>query len=155
MTSIGKIDWGSFVGAGALALLAVALLAGAALLWRWHGTTMRGGDGDWGMSLAFTIGMVVCAIPALFGAFYVLWPFDWDYLSWHRVDGKVEQVASRQVSDGKAMSQRFVLVIDGRPYGVDDTRAALVKAGESVTLACKKEYQYAAESGWACNWGAP
>ena len=155
MTAIGKNDWGPFVGASALALLAAAFLVGVALLWRWHRTTERGGDGDWGMSLAFAIGAAVFAIPALFGAFYVLWPFDWDYLSWHRVDGKVDEVSSRLTPQDKGMAQRFVLVVDGRPYAVDDTRAALVKAGDSVTLACKKEYQYAAESGWACNWGAP
>ena len=153
---IGKVDWGTFLGAGALLLLAAAFLVGFVLAHRWHRNTDRiGSDGDWGLSLAAAIAGAILAATFAAMALWVLWPFDWDYLSWHEVDGKVDQVSSRLVPQNRGMAQRFVLVMDGRPFAVDDTRASLVKAGDRVTLACKKEYQYAAESGWACNWGAP
>lgn len=80
------------------------------------------------------------------------WPFDMSYHRYYRVDGEVTAVASRQISDGRSMSQRFVVVVDGRKLGVDDTRAALLKVGDEVHLLCKREYVYASVSGWACEW---
>lgn len=88
----------------------------------------------------------------IFGS-VVYWPFDAQYHRYWKVTGTVDNIGSRQISDGKSMSQRYVLDIGGQPFGVDDTRASLVKVGDKVTLLCKKEWQYSAKSGWACNWG--
>lgn len=82
-----------------------------------------------------------------------LYPYREDFHRYYKVSGNVEQVAHRQISDGNTMSERYVLVIGGEPYGVDDTRASLVHEGDHVTLMCKKEWVYNSESGWACNWG--
>jgi hypothetical protein len=79
-----------------------------------------------------------------------------DYHSWNVKAGKVERVSKRLVSDGdQGMQERFVVVIAGTPYGVDDTRASLVKEGDVISLRCKKEYQWGvprSAQGWGCRW---
>lgn len=79
-----------------------------------------------------------------------------DYHAWNVKQGTVERVAKRLVQNGdKGMSERYVVILDGRPYGVDDTRAALLEAGDPVRLKCKKDYEWGIEReahGWACRW---
>ena len=80
--------------------------------------------------------------------------FSGDYMAYKPVSGQVEQIASRQIASGKAMETRYVFQIDGEPYGVDDTRAALVKSGDNVSLNCVKEFVWGStNNGYACNWG--
>ena len=80
--------------------------------------------------------------------------FNGDYMAYKPVSGQVEQVASRQIASGKAMETRYVFQINGQPYGVDDTRAALVKTGDTVNLNCVKEFVWGStNNGYACNWG--
>lgn len=111
-------------------------------------------------------GLAILWVPAVglvlfFGALFFMWPLKYNYHHWVEVRGKVTDVNNRLLTTGSGddrnISQRFVFVIDGRPYGVDDTRATLVKKGETVSLRCKKEHQwqqpYAAD-GWACRWGS-
>lgn len=96
-----------------------------------------------------------CAVIALILVVSTLngfYPYDSSYHKWVEVSGTVQSVGSGNISDGNSMSTRFVVKIDGQDYGVDDTRAALLKPGDAVDLKCKKEYVYASEAGWACNW---
>jgi hypothetical protein len=80
--------------------------------------------------------------------------FSGDYMAYKPVSGQVEQIASRQIASGKAMETRYVFQINGEPYGVDDTRAALVKSGDNVSLNCVKEFVWGStNNGYACNWG--
>lgn len=80
--------------------------------------------------------------------------YNGDYMRYTAVNGTVTDVASRQVSNDNGMSTRYVFRINGQDYGVDDTRAALVKAGDTATLNCKKEFVWGStNNGWACNWG--
>jgi hypothetical protein len=85
------------------------------------------------------------------------WPLKYDYHHWVDVRGKVERVSSRFISagDDAGTNQRFVFVIGGKAYGVDDTRAALAHRGNRVHLRCKKEHQLLQryeDDGWACRW---
>lgn len=98
----------------------------------------------------------LCSLPALIIPLIGFGLVGWnsDYLAYHPVSGTVQQMASRQIADGKSMSTRYVAVINGQPYGIDDTRAALLKAGDHVDLNCTKEYQWGStNNGYACNWG--
>jgi hypothetical protein len=75
------------------------------------------------------------------------------------VRGKVQRTSSRFISagDNKGTNQRFVFVINGHPYGVDDTRASLTHRGDRIHLRCKKEHQWFqrySDDGWACRWMA-
>jgi hypothetical protein len=101
--------------------------------------------------LGLALGLVML-VPPIVGLSMV--NFDSDYMAYKPVSGKVEQIASRQIADGKSMSQRFVFKINGQQYGIDDTRAALVKEGDTVNLNCTREYVWGStNNGYACNWG--
>lgn len=79
-----------------------------------------------------------------------------DYHAWNVKEGKVDRVAKRLVSTGdKGVGERYVVTIDGQPYGIDDTRAALVRPGDTVSLRCKKDFQWGVPReahGWVCRW---
>lgn len=80
------------------------------------------------------------------------YPYDKEHHAYYTVQGKVTDINKRLIADGKAMSERYVVSVDGQPFGVDDTRASLVKVGGTITLGCKKEWVYASTDGWACRW---
>lgn len=103
--------------------------------------------------LPFGIMLIVAALFCALGTAFGSFPFNSEYHQWRPVSGTVQQVSSRLVGSGKTVNQRFVVLINGQPFGVDDTRASLLKPGDHVDLVCKKEWQYAAKSGWGCNWG--
>ena len=109
-------------------------------------------DGDtvekWVISSFSGILTVVVAVMT-FGGMY---PYDAEYHQWHRVAGTVDRVESRQIATGDGMSERFVVLIGGQPFGVDDSRATLLEPGDEVALRCKREWEYLADSGWGCRW---
>lgn len=98
--------------------------------------------------------LAALAVVALGVTGAALWPWKHDYHYWTEVNGTVEKVSNRLVSGGEGIvNQRFVVTINGQPYGVDDTRAALIKPGDRVSLRCKREYVWGSDShGFACNW---
>lgn len=83
---------------------------------------------------------------------WAMWPFNSEYHQWRAVNGTVEKISSRMVSSDSSMSQRYVVVIDGQAFGVDDTRASLLKKGDKVSLKCKRDFVFQSTSGWVCNW---
>lgn len=88
---------------------------------------------------------------------FAMWPFKHDYHFWVPTEGKVEAVSKRLVPAGdKGMQEKFVFRLeDGRLRGVLDTRAALVKVGDTVKLKCKKSYEWGVSydsHGWDCRW---
>ena len=80
-------------------------------------------------------------------------PFKAEYLQWRPVTGVVEQADSRFNSRGEGVSEVYVLTIDGQPYRVDDNRAITVDEGDTVSLMCTREWQWAASDGYSCRWG--
>lgn len=87
---------------------------------------------------------------------WAMWPLKYDYHHWVPVEGNIQQINKRIVSNGDSgISQRFVVVMNGHPYGIDDTRATLLKVGDHVVLRCKKEHEWGTPlqaNGWACRW---
>jgi hypothetical protein len=87
-----------------------------------------------------------------------MWPLEYPYHHWVDVRGQVTDINRRIVSTGdNSISQRYVVLVRGQQYGVDDTRAALLKRGDPVSLRCKKEHQFMQPhdaDGWACRWGS-
>lgn len=98
------------------------------------------------------ISCVVVFLIALLSGVFAFWPYSPSFHRFYHVQGTVTEVGKRQVSDGDAMSERYVFVIGGQKFGVDDTRASLTKVGNQVDLMCKREYQYNSRSGWLCRW---
>lgn len=93
-------------------------------------------------------------------ALWQMWPLKYEYHHWVEKRGVVSDKNSRIFSTGsgddRAINQRIVLVVNGQPLGVDDTRATLAKKGDVVSLRCKKEHQFQQPyeaDGWSCRWG--
>jgi hypothetical protein len=105
----------------------------------------------WGAIAVIALTVVITGIA--------MWPWQSDYHFWKPINGRVEKISSRFVSAGDkgGTNQRFVVVVNGQPYGVDDTRASLLKVGDIVHLKCKREFVWGSGSnGWGCNWnGGP
>lgn len=107
-------------------------------------------DGPWEEGAFFWgFGGVILALTLVITGF-TMWPWDARFHQWRPVTGVVEQTNTRLIADGKAVSQRIVLRIAGKPYGCDDTRCTLLQPGDRVALTCKPEYQYAGAAGEGC-----
>jgi hypothetical protein len=107
----------------------------------------------WGWIAGSIVSAIVVLVAWWWGMAFTL---SGDYHAWNVKEGTVERVAKRLVSAGdKGMAERYVVTINGRPYGIDDTRAALVEPGDKVSLRCKKDYEWGVPReahGWACRW---
>lgn len=125
------------------------LLKGVRGVWR-DGWKDRYGM-TYGALMTLAAGIALAVMAPIIAALY--WPYKAEYHQWKPVEGKVTQIGSRLIGGGST-SQRYVLAIDGQPYGVDDTRASLVKVGDAVKLSCIREWQYASNPGWACRWAS-
>lgn len=103
----------------------------------------------------FGIGaLIVTAVIFTAGA-VAYYPFSGDFHKYYTVSGTVaEKPASRILPSGESVSQRFVIRFkeSGELFGVDDTRASTVKAGDKVTLRCKREFEFNSVPGWGCKW---
>lgn len=148
---------GTIAGIVFLPLGVIALIVAALLVWRGFRDRKDGGyyaDGfGWFLSAGLVALFAIPAIAAPLIGFGIV-GYSADYLTMKPVRGTVEQVASRQIASGKAMETRYVAVIDGQPYGIDDTRAALIKPGDTISLMCTREFVYGSQNnGYACNWG--
>lgn len=130
---------GVLVGIPVLATLALALIVVGIVCVRIDAIEMTVLAG------IFLVIMVGIGIPSFY-------PFKAEYHQWRTVEGTVQEIGKRLISADKSMSERYVLKINGKPYGVDDTRASLVKVGDHVRLSCKREWEYASTSGYACRW---
>ena len=136
------LTFGTICGIVMLALCALALIVGIIAFAMHEAET----------GFVFVISALVVGFITQVGFMAV--GYSGDYLAYKPVSGKVEQIASRQIADGKGMSQRFVFKINGQEYGVDDTRAALINEGEPVNLNCTKQFVWGStNNGYACNWG--
>lgn len=95
------------------------------------------------------------ALALLVGVAIGMYPWSAPYHQFRPVSGTVDSVSSRFISSGDSgTTQNFLVVIDGKPYRVDDTRAAGLKAGDHVDLMCVKSWQWSAAPGQICRWGA-
>ena len=150
----GPWSLGVLVGGPVAAITIIVALVVAMwfALGAWRERRAHGDPVDCLVAAAIALGVAVIAGALAAAPGTGFYPYDSEYHQWREVAGVVEQVDSRQIADGKGMSERYVLVIDGQPFGVDDTRAATVRKGNEVKLSCKREWQYASESGWGCRW---
>lgn len=140
----------------------ILLLGGWFAAWRWGrrwrneretASYSQGGRTERGIlaNVAF-FGSFVAAVATLGIYVAATWPtFDMQYHSYKQVSGSVQAVSSRFLGDGKSTTQNFAVTIAGHDYRCDDTRCALVKVGDTLTLSCIREWQYAGTSGYDCN----
>lgn len=100
------------------------------------------------------------AVPWLVGAVIVVgitalcfFPYQAEYHQWRPVEGTVQQIDKRMVSNVDGMEERYAVTINDTVYGVDDTRASTLREGSHVRLSCIKEWQWASSPGYGCRWG--
>lgn len=103
---------------------------------------------------AVVIALIIGAIGTV-----VAFPFSGQYHRYVPEAGTVAKVGSRFIASGTSgggTDQKYVVTFaDGRSYGCLDTRCANVAVGDSLTLLCKRVFQFNAPSeGWDCNWGS-
>lgn len=140
------MDFAVISGASICVIAFLVILAGGFWLAagdRYEGTKIR-------------VYSVLLALAGLAGLIVVLFPFSGDYLSYRNETGRVSAVSSRFLSSGSGSSatvnQRYAVSILGKgTYGCDDTRCSLIKANDTVTLSCEKEWQWHGNPGWVCS----
>ena len=137
--------------AGYVALFVCLLICLGMVAFGFSSTASNGNGGR-----MWAVGGIVCALATVgFWWWGMAFTTSADYHAWNVKEGKVERVAKRLIPSDKGMAERYVVTINGQPYGIDDTRAALIKAGDSVSLRCKKDFQWGIPReahGWACRW---
>jgi hypothetical protein len=93
----------------------------------------------------------------------VLFPLQPKYWEYSPVTGTVTSTGSRFIAsdtNGGGSTQKYVLSITGPQagplgaYGCLDTRCALVKPGDKITLMCEPQFEFNGQPGDDCNWGA-
>lgn len=106
---------------------------------------------EFGLSLA---GPAVIAMAWLIfiGATYP--PFQMEYHEWKPVTGTVQSIGTRVMTQDSTVTQVYVFMMDGSAYKVDDSRATLVKVGDTLKLTCKREWQRYSTPGYTCRWNA-
>lgn len=82
------------------------------------------------------------------------WPWDMQYHRWTETRGVVASSYSRVLSTADGPSEMFVVKFsDGRTRRCDDSRCAPLKPGDKLTLWCMRQWQWAGDPGWNCNFG--
>lgn len=104
--------------------------------------------------VAIMCGIVIVLLLALILSPAVYYPYKKEYHYWQPVQGQVQVISKRLVGTGSGMEEKFVVVLKGskQQYAIEDTRASLVKEGDSIKLSCIKRWQYASVHGYDCRW---
>lgn len=150
---------GFLIGTPIGIILAIAFAVAAVAAWRWGAREIKTPDyldSGFDKFMFYRLPALALAVGALASAGITAGnniPFKAEYLQWRPVTGVVEQADSRFNSRGEGVSEVYVLTIDGQPYRVDDNRAITVDEGDTVSLMCTREWQWAASDGYSCRWG--
>jgi hypothetical protein len=153
--SLGVIIGGPVTATLLLAAVVVFIYARmrAAAARRAAASRRWGSDDDVSTPLTITAVAVFAGVTAVAaGCFF---PYKAEYHQWRQTTGQVATVSSRFIGDGKSTTQRFVVAFtDGRQRACDDTRCSLIRRGDTLTLWCKRAWQWAATPGYDCNYGS-
>lgn len=142
---------GIIIGLPSLGVL-LAVCALAFFGFRWWAKNSDSYDHD--LAVAAKWGTLPATGIVLLIAGLAYWPYAWEYHSWQTTTGTIQTVSNRLVSTGdKSMEQRFVVAFtDGRQRACDDSRCSLLRPGMTLTLRCKRAYQWGATPGYDCNY---
>lgn len=114
-------------------------------------------DNERGFCAAIAGGALLVLLGTGIGAGVGYWPWKAEYHQYNRVTGTVATITSRLISAGDkgGTNQKFVVVLTSgsQQYGIEDTRAALLKPGDHVAINCKRAYEYgSSNAGYDCKW---
>lgn len=96
-------------------------------------------------------GMIILAVVILGCTALGFYPYKAEYHQYVTKVGTVKSIKSRLLGSSDSFQQKFVAEFtDGRKLGCEDTRCALVKPGDTLIMACKRQWQYAGTDGYDC-----
>lgn len=145
----GHVSRGFTAGLTVTIVLAVICLAVVAWGLVYSRTAAYDAVDGWWLVGVGAVGLLITVAAAAI-AFY---PYDMQYHRYKPVTGTVEESTARMLASGDGGStQQFAVRFVGSPqvYRCDDTRCALVKPGDRLSLNCIRDYEYASTSGWRC-----
>jgi len=127
------------------------LLAAGITIWIWVGR-LEGYEADFNRRAFRWISGIGIGLTVVIGA-VSFYPYKAEYHQWQPVSGTVAKVDKRLIGNGKGMEEKFVVVFvgSGQQYGCNDTRCASVRPGDSLTITCKRTWQFAGTDGYDCN----
>jgi hypothetical protein len=108
------------------------------------------------LSLFLRVGGIGAAVVTVAAALWSFYPWSTEYHMWRTIHGSISQISNRFIasgSDGGGSTQRFVVIFNGDTgqYSCDDTRCALLKVGDDLTISCKRAWQYSGTPGYDCS----
>lgn len=153
MDSSGSWSVGVLVGVPVTVLGVAGLVVGGLLLLR-HDRKMS--DGNYDKGIPKLAGIVCLAVAGLLVVLALspagFYPYRAEYHQWRDVSGTVVKIDKRLIGSGDKMEDKFVVRYEGSTlqFGCDDTRCAQVEEGDSLTLSCKRAWQYTGTDGYDC-----
>jgi hypothetical protein len=124
---------------------------------RWRRADSSGDDIDRPLWFGGAVVATVAALGVAALTWWGMYPWRAEYHEWRAVAGTVETVDSRlaPAQDG-AVQEKYVVKFDDNPheYGVLDTRAAMVRPGDRLTITCVRRWQWSGTHGHDCNFVA-
>lgn len=95
--------------------------------------------------------ILACALALVVLTGWRMWPWEYEYHSWRNETGQIAEISSRLIGSSSSLQQKFVVrFTDGRERGCEDTRCSLLREGDTLTLRCKRSWQFAGTDGWDC-----
>lgn len=149
----GRWTIGTLIGVPVTILLLLACIV-AAVIFLVKMKSVRYDRSFYRWSAVISLGFFVAVLVISLISF---WPLKAEYHQYRHVTGTVQKISSRLLSAGDkgGTNQKFVIVFRGSPqqFGVDDTRASLVRVGDTIHVNCIRSYDYGATAGYDCKWG--
>lgn len=152
----GQWTTGVLVGFPIAVLVILCLIIVMALFTRAGRREARGYADNRSLYFGSAIACGVAILAILVGVGIGSWPWKAEYHQYRPVHGQVATISNRFVGSDKSTSQKFVVTFVGNPqqYGINDTRASLLKAGDELTIRCIRVYEYGSNNaGYDCKWG--
>lgn len=136
-------------------ILGTTLAAAGLFFYAWRQLRTRDHE-DTPWALASWVLAVVIAAATVGLTWWGMYPWRAEYHQWTPKAGIVDTVDSRLVPESQTVQQKFVVAFVGDPqqYGVTDTRAAGMRAGDRLTITCVRRWQWSGSDGFDCNFVA-
>lgn len=141
----------------------IGLVVGTVLCFRWY-LRERNDEfytSDRGFALGCTLVGIALQLVLIGSCLYAYFPYSAEYHQYRTVTGTVERISNRLIvntdSDGNTSGgQKFVVIFKGsggKQYGINDTRASLVRPGDKIAINCIRVFEYGSTDGYDCKWG--